>query len=73
MEGQTPGASRFAADAWQAAAQYGIDIGQLEFLLTLSPAERLRRHEIVRPLIIAARQAVIHYYGFDPRLTETTE
>jgi hypothetical protein len=60
-------------DAWQKALVYGIDTGRLEFLLTLSPAERLRRHDIVRPLIIAARQAGIQYYGFDPRLTGTAE
>lgn len=73
MEGKRPGASEPAADAWQAAVEYGIDIGQLDFLMTLSPAERLRRHEIVRPLIVAARQAGIDYYGFDPRSAETTE
>jgi hypothetical protein len=56
-------------DAWQQALDYGIDTGRIEFLLTLSPAERLRRHDIARPLIIAARQAGIQYYGFDPRLT----
>jgi hypothetical protein len=60
-------------DSWQKARAYGIDMGQLEFLLTLSPAERLSRHEIVRPLIIAARKAGIKHYGFDPRLAGTPE
>jgi hypothetical protein len=60
-------------DPWQTAVEYGIDIGQLEFLLALTPAERLRRHEIVRPLIVAARRAGIQYYGFDPRPPEAAE
>jgi hypothetical protein len=60
-------------DAWQKAKEYGIDIAQLEFLIALSPAERLRRHDMVRPLILAARQAGIQYYGFDPRPPETAE
>jgi hypothetical protein len=60
-------------DPWQEALDYGIDTGRLEFLLTLSPAERLRRHDRARPLIIAARQAGIQYYGFDPGPTETAE
>jgi hypothetical protein len=60
-------------DAWQRALEYGIDTERTKFLLALSPAERLRRHDIVRPLILAARQAGVRLYGFDPRLTGTTE
>ena len=65
--------SELKTDAWQKAQVYGIDTARLEFLLTLSPAERLRRHDIVRPLIIAARHAGIQFYGFDPRLAGTAE
>ncbi len=61
------------SDAWQRARLYGIDTARLAFLLTLSPAERLHRHDIVRPLINAARQAGIQYYGFDPRLAGKAE
>jgi len=35
-----------AVDAVQAAAAYGIDVGQLRDNLALSVAERLRRHQI---------------------------
>jgi hypothetical protein len=73
MEIQKRGFQGPAPDPWQKALDYGIDTGRLEVLLTLSPAERLRRHDVVRPLIIAARQAGIQYYGFDPRLTEAAE
>lgn len=73
MNDQKEDFSGLKTDAWQKARDYGIDTGQLEFLLSLSPAERLRRHDRARPLIIAARQAGIQYYGFDPRLTGTAE
>jgi hypothetical protein len=73
MKDQNHGASGRTIDAWQRALDYGIDTERLEFLMTLSPAERLRRHDMMLPLILAARQAGIRYYGFDPRLTETAE
>jgi len=60
-------------DAWQAAIDYGIDVHQLEYLLTLTPAERLQRHEQALVLVRAMREAGIRYYGFDPRLAETPE
>ena len=59
--------------AWQAAVDYGIDVSQTRYLLTLTPAERLRRHERALDLVRAMRQAGIDYYGFDPRLPETAE
>jgi len=41
--------SRRAADglmrAYQDAVKFGIDMSQIEYLLTLTPAERLRRHD----------------------------
>ena len=57
-------------DAWQAAIDYGIDVSQLEYLLTLTPEERLLRHEQALTLVRAMRQAGIDYYGFDPRYPE---
>ena len=60
-------------NAWQAAIDYGIDVSQLEYLLTLTPAERLARHEQALALFRLAREAGIKHYGFDPRLVETTE
>jgi hypothetical protein len=52
---------------YREAAEYGIDVGQLEFLLTLTPAQRLRRHDAALALVRAAREAGIQHYGFDPR------
>ena len=54
-------------DAWRAAIDYGIDVSQIEYLLTLTPEERLLRHEQFLTLVRAMRQAGIDYYGFDPR------
>ena len=59
--------------AWQAAIDYGIDVSQLEYLMTLTPAERVQRHEMALTLVRALRQAAIKYYGFDPRIAETPE
>ena len=66
--------TRCAADepmqAYSAAVEYGIDINQLEYLLTLTPVERLRRHDAALAFVSAAREAGIRYYGFDPRSPE---
>jgi hypothetical protein len=62
-----------AGPAWQAAIDFGIDVGQLDFLLTLTPTERLLRHEDALALVRAARQAGIAHYGFDPGLTEAPD
>lgn len=59
--------------AYAEAVEYGIDVGQLEFLLTLTPAQRLRRHDGALALVRAAREAGIRYYGFDPRSPEASE
>jgi hypothetical protein len=56
--------------ACSAAAAYGIDLGQLDYILTLTPAERLRRHDAALALVLAVREAGMRYYGFDPRSTE---
>jgi len=58
-------------DPWQAAINYGIDVSRIEYMLTLTPIERLRRHDRALVLVRAVRQAGIAYYGFDPRLPET--
>jgi hypothetical protein len=49
--------------AYQAAAEYGIDIHQLDFLLTLTPAERLMRHDAELAFVLAAREAGIRYFS----------
>jgi len=53
-------------DPWQAAVDEGIDVSQLEYLLSLTPEERLKRHGQCLALVRAMRQAGIDYYGFDP-------
>lgn len=65
----SPGSSR--GKAYQTAVDYGIDVSQLEFLLTLTPLERIRCHDGALNLVIAARAAGIRYYGFDPRSPKT--
>ncbi len=62
-----------ARSAWQAAIDFGIDVGQIEFLLTLTPEERLVRHEQARELVRALREAGRQYYGFDPRDPEAAD
>ena len=52
---------------WQSAADYGIDMSQLEYLLTITPAERLERHEHARQLVLTLREAGKKLYGFDPQ------
>ena len=56
--------------AYQHAVEYGIDTCQLEYVLTLTPAERLRRHDAALAFVLAARKAGTRYYGFDPRSPE---
>ncbi len=58
--------------AYQDAVEYGIDTCQLEYVLTLTPAERLLRHDAALAFVLAARKAGIRHYGFDPRSPETT-
>ena len=67
----TPATGRESSDAWQAAIDFGIDVCQLEYLLSLTPAERLERHDQALALVRAMREAGINYYGYDPRLPET--
>jgi hypothetical protein len=55
------------------ASESGIDMYQLEYLLTLTPAERLKRHDAALTFVLAARKAGIKYYGFDPRSPEASQ
>lgn len=59
--------------AYKDASEFGIDTYQLEYLLTLTPAERLKRHDAALTFVLAARKAGIKYYGFDPRSTEASQ
>ncbi len=45
-----------------------IDIDLLAYLLTLTPAQRIERHEGALELVRALRKAGTQFYGFDPRL-----
>jgi hypothetical protein len=59
--------------AYQHAVEFGIDTCQLEYALTLTPAERLRRHDAALAFVVAARKAGIKYYGFNPRPPEAPQ
>ncbi len=63
-------AGRFPA--CHAAAEYGIDIDQLEYIQTLTSTERLKRHDAALALLLAVRQAGIQHYGFDARSPEAS-
>ncbi len=54
------------SSAYQDAVEHGIDIYQLEYLPTLSPAERVMRHDAAFALVMAAHEAGVRYYGFGP-------
>lgn len=56
-----------ATDAWQAAIDFGVDVSLLEYNLTLTPEQRLIKHEVARRRVAAFRQAGKAHYGFDPR------
>ena len=53
--------------ARQAVIEYGIDLSITDYLLTLTPEQRLEPHDQALELVMALRQAGIDYYGFDPR------
>lgn len=68
-----PSRERPPGDAWQAAIDFGIDVSQIEHLLTLTPTERFRRHAQALALVQEMRAAGKRHYGFDPRHPETAE
>jgi hypothetical protein len=43
-----------------------IDVELLDYLQTLTPAERVARHEGALELVRALRKAGTGHYGFDP-------
>jgi len=72
MRADSPGQPS-PVQACQAAADFGIDLRELDRLLGLTPLERLLLHDQALDLILAMRRAGIHYYGFDPRPTENPD
>jgi hypothetical protein len=50
-----------------------FDLSHLEELLSLTPAERLKRHAQALELVQALRRAGIRHYGFDPRPSKETD
>ncbi|QDV92358.1 hypothetical protein RAS2_34770 [Phycisphaerae bacterium RAS2] len=60
------------SDPWQAAREFGIDVSLTQYLLTLTPTQRLERHEQALELVRALRAAGIAHYGFDPRHPSST-
>ena len=50
-----------------------LDLDLLEFLGSLTPAERMRRHQSALELVLALRKAAMKHYGFDPRVVAAPE
>jgi len=74
MEARDDSLSRITlGKACRAAVDYGIDLRELDYLMGLTPLERLVRHDQALQLILAARKAGIQRYGFDPRPAEEPE
>jgi hypothetical protein len=48
-------------------ADADIDVDLLMYLQTLTPDERLQRHDSALQLVLALREAGRRHYGFDPR------
>lgn len=44
-----------------------IDVDLLDYLLTLTPAQRIERHDGALELVRALRKAGTELYGVDPR------
>ncbi len=44
-----------------------VDVSLIDYLLTLTPTERLLRHEQALIFVEELRKAGREYYGFDPR------
>lgn len=69
----THAVNRRESDAIRAAREYGIDLSLTDYLLSLTPLERLERHDQALELIRAARAAGREHYGFDPRSAQTPQ
>jgi hypothetical protein len=50
-----------------------VDTELMEELLSLTPAQRIMRHERLLESVRELRKAGIKLYGFDPRIPETDE
>lgn len=69
----THAVNRRESDAIRAAREYGIDLSLTDYLLSLTPLERLERHDQALELIRAARAAGREHYGFDPRSAQAPQ
>ena len=52
------------------AAEFGIDLAQLDASLAMTPLERLIVNDQALELMLAMKDAGIQYYGFDPGPSE---
>ncbi len=50
-----------------------IDLDLLEYLQSLTPQERIQRHDGALELVLALRKAAIQHYGFDPRVAASAD
>ena len=50
-----------------------LDEDLLDLLATLTPAERIARHDAALDLVLALRKASKEHYGFDPRLVAAAD
>ncbi|GMU62999.1 MAG: hypothetical protein AMXMBFR34_47620 [Myxococcaceae bacterium] len=48
-----------------------VDVDLLDYLQSLTPAQRMERHEAALELVRALRKASREHYGFDPRAVAT--
>lgn len=48
-----------------------VDVDLLDYLQSLTPAQRMERHEAALKLVRALRKASREHYGFDPRAVAT--
>jgi hypothetical protein len=50
-----------------------VDLAQIDCNLMLTPAERIRQHEMFLEMARAFRRAGMRHYGFDPSLDPPAE
>jgi hypothetical protein len=50
-----------------------IDVDLLDYLQTLTPSQRIERHEAALELVRALRKAGTEHYGFDPRAVASAD
>ena len=61
------------APAHRSAEDDDIDVDLLDYLQTLTPSERIERHEAALELVRALRKAGTEHYGFDPRAVASAD